>query len=275
MSTGMLLIPLGDSAGKLMTQLDVAPVFVAWTRYLIGLVILLPMAFNTKAFRLLLNWRIWLRGCIQVITIVTILSALQTEPIANAYGAFFLGPMVSYLLSVRLLREEGNVGRIILLAVGLGGVFLVVKPGFGMTQGLALAAISGCCYGMFLTASRWVSPFGKPLHVLLSQLVVGTLLMTPLGLSNMPALTLDISGLILWSAVASLCGNLLLVVAYSRAGASILAPFVYMQLVGATAYGWLFFGNWPDWLSALGLAVIFLSGFATLFLRKRPMLQTP
>ncbi|WP_090213267.1 DMT family transporter [Litoreibacter janthinus] len=273
MSFGMLLIPLGDSAGKLMSQHDVSPMFVTWTRYLIGLLILLPFSFNKNALRLLLNWRIWLRGLIQVVTILSILTALKTEPIANAYGAFFLGPMVSYVLSVWLLREQGNLGRIILLAIGLGGVFLVVKPGFGMTPGLAFAALAGLCYGMFLTASRWVAPLGRPVHVLLSQLVVGTILMTPFGLSNIPVLSLDITGLVLWSAIASMCGNLLLVLAYARAGASVLAPFVYMQLIGATAYGWMFFGDWPDTIAGLGLVVIFLSGFATLFLRKRPMPQ--
>ena len=268
MSVGMLLIPLGDTAGKLMTSSGIAPFFVAWTRYLIGLAVLLPFALHKDAVRLLSNWRIWLRSAIQVVTITTILTALQTEPIANVFAAFFLGPMVSYILSVTLLKEQASAMRIILLAIGLGGVMLVVKPGFGMTPGLAWAAFSGCCYGMFLTASRWVSPLGKPVHLLITQLFIGALLLTPLGLLNLPPITPTLSGLVVWSAIASMLGNLLLVFAYARAGASVLAPFVYVQLVGATAYGWLVFDNWPDGLSALGLVVIFVSGFATLFLRK-------
>lgn len=274
MSLGMLLIPLGDTAGKLMTSAGVAPFFVAWTRYLIGLLILLPFALSRDALRLLSNWRIWLRSAIQVVTITTILTALRTEPIANVFAAFFLGPIVSYALSVTLLKEHPSAMRVVLLVIGLGGVLLVVKPGFGMTPGLAWAAFSGCCYGMFLTASRWVSPLGKPVHLLITQLFIGTLLLTPLGALNMPPITPAIGGLVIWSAVASMLGNLLLIFAYARSGASVLAPFVYVQLVGATAYGWLVFGNLPDGLSALGLVVIFTSGFATLFLRKasRPML---
>lgn len=268
MSIGMLLIPLGDTAGKLMTSSGIAPFFVAWTRYLIGLLVLLPFAMHKDALKLLSNWRIWLRSAIQVVTISTILTALQTEPIANVFAAFFLGPIVSYLLSVTLLKEQASAMRIILLTIGLVGVFLVVKPGFGMTPGLAWAAFSGCCYGMFLTASRWVSPYGKPVHLLITQLFIGALLLTPLGLLNLPPITPALSGLVVWSAIASMLGNLLLVFAYARAGASILAPFVYVQLVGATAYGWLVFDNLPDELSALGLFIIFVSGFATLFLRK-------
>ncbi|WP_394199445.1 DMT family transporter [Litoreibacter albidus] len=274
MSLGMLLIPLGDTAGKLMTSTGIAPFFVAWSRYLVGLLVLLPFALHKDAFGLLKNWRIWVRSAIQAITITTILTALKTEPIANVFAAFFLGPMVSYILSVTLLKEVASTMRLILLAIGLIGVFLVVKPGFGMTTGLAWAAFSGICYGVFLTASRWVSPYGKPVHLMMTQLFIGALLLTPLGLLNLPTVTPAVSGLVLWSGVASMFGNLLLIFAYARAGASVLAPFVYVQLIGATAYGWLAFGNLPDGLSALGLVVIFLSGFATLFIpkSKRPTL---
>jgi drug/metabolite transporter (DMT)-like permease len=274
MSLGMLLIPLGDTAGKLMTSAGIAPFFVAWTRYIIGLLVLLPFAMHPDAVRLLSNWRIWLRSAIQVVTITSILTALQTEPIANVFAAFFLGPMVSYVLSVTLLKEQASTQRVILLSIGLIGVLLVVKPGFGMTPGLAWAAFAGCGYGMFLTASRWVAPLGKPVHLLITQLLIGAILLTPFGLLNLPEITTSLTGLVLWSGIASMLGNLLLVFAYARAGASILAPFVYVQLIGATAYGWLVFGNWPDGLSALGLVVIFLSGFVTLFIQK-PKPPTP
>lgn len=270
MSLGMLLIPFGDTAGKMMTSAGVAPFFVAWTRYLFGLALLAPFALRPTALKLLTNWRIWVRSALQTVTIVTILTALQTEPIANVFGAFFLGPMVSYILSVWLLREQGSAARIILLLIGLGGVFLVVKPGFGMTTGIGWALLSGCFYGTFLTASRWVAPYGKPLHLLLTQLLIGTLLLTPFGLSFVPPITPTLAGLVGWSAAASMLGNLFLVLAYARAGASVLAPFVYVQLVGATLYGVVFFGNLPDMLSAIGLAIIFASGFATLFLKTRP-----
>lgn len=266
MSLGMLLIPFGDTAGKLMTESGVAPLFVAWTRYLVGLLLLAPFVWDRDALQLLGNWRIWLRAGIQVFTISTILTALSTEPIANVFGAFFLGPMVSYVLSIWLLKEQGSAARIALLILGLGGVFLVVKPGFGMTPGLGWALVSGCFYGMFLTASRWVAPLGRPVHLLLTQLMIGALLLTPIGLATLPAQIPF--GLVTWSAVASMLGNLLLVLAYARAGASTLAPFVYVQLIGATAYGLVFFGNWPDAVSALGIAVIFVSGTATLFLKR-------
>ncbi len=273
MSFGMLLIPFGDTAGKIMTNSGISPFFVAWTRYAVGLLVLIPFVWQKRVFQLLKNWRIWLRSALQVMTIVTILTALSTEPIATVFGAFFLGPMVSYILSIWLLKETGSILRIILLFIGLAGVFLVVKPGFGMTTGLAWALLSGVFYGAFLTASRWVAPLGKPVHLLLTQLMIGAAILMPLGATHIPT---DVPwGLVTWSAVASMLGNLFLVFAYARAGASTLAPFVYVQLIGATAYGVMFFNTWPDWISAIGIAVIFCAGTATLFLRKTPTAPAP
>ena len=265
MSVGMLLIPFGDTAGKFMTSAGVAPLFVASARYSVGLVLLAPVVWDRAVWGLLMDRRIWLRGAFQTVTISTILTALQTEPIANVFGAFFLGPFVRYMLSVWLLKEQGSRARILLLLLGLGGVLLVVKPGFGMTPGLGWALVSGCFYGMFLTASRWVQPLGKPLHLLLAQLIIGSLLLLPFGIAHIPS---EVPwGLMFWSGTASMFGNLFLIFAYARAGASWLAPFVYLQLIGAAVYGVLFFGDWPDPLAALGIAVIFASGFANLFLR--------
>ena len=273
MSMGMMLIPFGDTAGKMMTNSGISPFFVAWTRYAVGLLVLAPFVWRAQALALLKDWRIWARSTFQVGTIVTILTALSTEPIASVFGAFFLGPMVSYLLSIWLLKEQGSWIRIALLMIGLGGVFLVVKPGFGMTPGLGWAALSGVFYGIFLTASRWVAPLGRPVHLLLSQLMIGTLILVPFGLVHLPE-TIPL-GLVTWSAVASMLGNLLLIFAYARASASMLAPFVYVQLIGATAYGLVFFNSWPDGISAIGIAVIFLSGIATLFLRNAPNSPSP
>jgi drug/metabolite transporter (DMT)-like permease len=63
-------------------------------------------------------------------------------------------------------------------------------------------------------------------------------------------------------------GNLCLILALRMAPASQLAPFVYTQLISATALGWAVFGALPDAMTLLGLAILLLSGLATLALRK-------
>lgn len=269
MLLAMTLIPAGDTAGKLLGAAGVAPTFTAWSRFALGAVMILPFTLRIMPLSLLGEWRIWLRGLLLAGGILSILTALKTEPIANVFGAFFLGPILAYLLSAWLLREGFSRLRLILLAVGFVGVMLVVRPGFGMTAGLGYAVLAGLFYGGFLTTSRWLAEVAPPGALLLSQLTVGALALAPFGLTALPAFDPVIAALTFGSALGSMLGNLFLILALRLAPASALAPFVYTQLIAATALGWIVFATLPDALTWAGLAVLLVSGLATVALRER------
>lgn len=271
--TAMSLIVLGDTAGKTLTGLGVAPVIVAWTRFAIAAVLLLPFSGLTRdELRVFLDWRLWLRAALICGGIVSILSALRTEPIADVFGVFFIGPVVSYVLSALLLKEAVTRGRSMLLGLGFVGVLLVVKPGFGVAPGLMLALLAGVFYGAYLTATRWLAPVVRPRLLLLSQLLIGAVLLAPLGLSgDMPPLdvsktSLVIVALIVASAVCSALGNFILVTVSRTTPGSLVSPLIYTQLVAATLAGLVFFGDLPDAIAMAGLALILVSGLASLYL---------
>lgn len=270
MCIGMSLIPLGDTAGKLLTsQFGVASAFVAWSRFALGLLLLSIILGRLPSLALLGNWRIWLRGSLIAFGILSILTALKSEPIANVFGAFFIGPIVSFVLSVVLLRERFEPARAASVALGFVGVLLIVRPGFGWSPGLGFAVLAGCFYGAFLTASRWLSGVAGPRELLLSQLAVGSIILAPIGLNAIPKMTPEIGGLVTASALASGVGNLLLVMAYRRAQAVVLAPLVYTQLLAATALGWFVFADFPDGWTWAGLAVLVISGVGAALIGRR------
>ena len=269
MLLAMSLIPAGDTAGKLLGEAGVAPAFTAWSRFALGAVMILPFVLHLTRPAIFADWRVWLRGLLLAGGIVSILTALGTEPIANVFGAFFLGPILAYVLSAWLLNEGFSRVRMVLLGIGFLGVLLVVRPGFGMTPGLGFAVMAGVFYGGFLTASRWLSDIAHPGALLLSQLVVGALVLAPFGLTAWPELEPRILALTLGSALGSMLGNLCLILALRMAPASGLAPFVYTQLIAATVLGWAVFDALPDALTLTGLAVLVVSGLATLALRAR------
>ncbi len=270
MILAMSLIPLGDAAGKLLTTAHGAsPVFVAWSRFAIGALLLVPfLARRHYDARALIDGRAVFRGLLIVGGIVSILTALRTEPLPNVFGAFFAGPILSFVLSALLLREPVRAAQVALLALGFLGVLLVVKPGFGMTSGLGFAVLAGAFYGSYLTASRWLADAWPPRTLLLSQLVTGAVVLAPFGIAALPAPSQGVAVLVLLSAGASMAGNLLLILAYRIAPASRLAPFVYFQLVAATAYGIAIFGDVPDPVSRAGLGLLVISGFASLLIRR-------
>lgn len=270
MFVAMSLIPIGDTAGKLLvTQYGFAPFFLAWSRFALGALMILPFLPKGQFdLRLFLDWRIWLRGLLIVAGISSILTALQTEPLPTVFGAFFVGPILSFFLSAWLLKEPVTRSQTALLLLGFCGVLLVVKPGFGMTAGLGFAVLAGLFYGSFLTASRWLVHTAPPRALLLTHLAIGTLVLAPPGLASIPEFTPVITSLTLLSAFASMAGNLLLVIAYRLAPASSLAPFVYFQLISATILGWAVFSDWPDTLTLAGLALLITTGFGAAALRR-------
>ncbi|MBO9478462.1 DMT family transporter [Shimia sp. R11_0] len=263
MFVAMSMIPAGDTAGKLLTQTHGAsPLFVAWSRFALGGLLALPLM-RADTLRLLTNWRIWLRALILTGGISSIQTALQTAPLADVFAAFFVGPIVSYVLSALLLGERVTLLRSLLMGVGFIGVLLVVRPGVDMSPGLLWAALAGLFYGCFLTASRWLADAGRPGSMIFTQLLISALLLTPFSLSHIPPMTLEMAGLTFASAAFSMGGNLLLLFAYARAEAAVLAPFVYLQLVSAVALGWLVFAQLPDNLTWLGLLLIIGAGIAS------------
>lgn len=270
MLLAMTLIVTGDTAGKLLTAAGFSPFFIGWSRFVLGALLLLPFSGLTRAeLPSLLNWRVLLRSVLIACTVSSILSALRTEPIANVFGAFFIGPLISYFLSALVLKERISWVRTILLFVGFSGVVLVVKPGFGMTPGMGFAVLAGTFYGTFLVSTRWLAGEYRPRFLLISQLMIAGVLITPLAIGPIPTLDIRLISLIGISALASALGNLLFVLVSRTTPASVIAPLIYSQLLAATIIGFLVFGDWPDALSLVGLVTIMATGVASFWLAGR------
>lgn len=271
MLLSMTLIVGSDTAAKVLSQDGVNPIFVAWTRFALASLVLLPFSglrgADAPALR---DGRVWLRALLIMAGICCILTALRTEPIANAFGAFFIGPIVAFALSALLLKERITLVRSVLLGVSFVGVLLVVKPGFGATIGMGFAVLAGVFHGGYVVATRWIAPLHRPRVLLMTQLILGAFLLAPFGIATLPA-ALSWAGvaLIAASAMGSAFGNLLLVTLSRSTPSSVIAPLIYTQLISATALGYLVFGDWPDWVSFIGLLIILVAGLASLALSRR------
>lgn len=259
-------VVIADTAGKLLTSSGVDPFVVSWTRFALAAIVLLPLSgLSLNEVTALKDWRVLVRAAFITCGIVCILTALKTEPIANVFGAFFIGPVVSFVLAIIFLGEKPSIIRSGLLALGFTGVMLVVKPGFDISSGMLFALAAGTCYGSYLVMTRTVAGQYRPRFLLISQLMIGTVILTPLGLTaELPTFNVNITILIVVSALGSAIGNYLLVIASKTAEASLIAPLVYSQLISATVLGVLVFGDWPDLYSMLGLILIATSGIGSL-----------
>ncbi|MGB0847852.1 MAG: DMT family transporter, partial [Thiolinea sp.] len=256
MVLAMTLIVSGDAAAKLLSGAGFSPYFVAWTRFSLAAIVLLPFSGLTRSELVLFkNKYVLLRAVLIAAAICFILTALKTEPIANVFGGFFIGPVVSYFLSALALKERITWQRTALLALSFIGVLMVVKPGFGMTAGMGFAVLAGCLHGSYLVLTRLLAGQYRAKFLLISQLLIGSVILLPFSAISVPAFDGNIALLIILSALGSAFGNLLLLVVNKTTPASVVAPLVYSQLLAATVIGYLVFADWPDGLSLLGLGV--------------------
>jgi drug/metabolite transporter (DMT)-like permease len=123
-----------------------------------------------------------------------------------------------------------------------------------------------------LVFNRWLAAYHRPRLILLSTLIVGGIALAPMATHSLPSqLGTEFIVLIMTSSLASALGNLIIIEASRHLEASIVAPFVYSQLIVATLLGILVFNEWPDMISAIGLIVIFSSGISSFLISKKPV----
>jgi len=271
MVVAAMLIPLGDAIAKFAHLTFDAPIsFMAWSRFALGALLVAPFALRRGVQTgELIRLPVILRGMAITATVWLILQGAAREPLADVYGAFFIAPLLSFVLAILLLKERPTGLRIFLVLIGFLGVLLVVKPGFGLSLGLLFALASGVFYGIFLTANRFLAGKHRGISMLWAQLIIGGLLMAPFGIGMGDAVWSAGLGIcVLLSAMTSACANLMIVEAYRMVEATRLAPLVYVQLIAATSFGIAFFGTIPDAWGLLGIGLLILSGFAALMVRR-------
>ncbi len=140
----------------------------------------------------------------------------------------FIGPIFAYFGAAIFLKEEITWFRTITLLCAFVGVLIVVRPGGGMSSGLLFALMGGCFYAAFLVSTRWLSSAFSSRSLLFSNIAMGTIIMTPWGISSVPEIDLEMTGLIIWSAAGSAFGNLAIVLCSSLVDGSRIAPLIYL-----------------------------------------------
>lgn len=227
-------------------------------------------------------WFTLARAVLTVICVLCGFYAFSVLPLTEAYPIFFATPILITLIAIPMLGEKVGLHRGVAIAVGLIGVLVVVRPGnahFGMGH---LAAIAAASFGA--VNSVLVRKIGNSersvvimLYPMIANLVVAGAAL-PFVYVPMPVAHL---GLSFAMSVLGLIGGLLAIFAYRRAPAVIVAPMQYSQIVWATIFGALIFGESFDRVTLIGTAIIIGSGIYIVLRegtpkvsQNRPVLET-
>ncbi|WP_339642356.1 DMT family transporter [uncultured Pelagibacterium sp.] len=270
MIAAVLLVPISDAMSKSLTGL-LSPFEIAFWRFAFQMV-MLGLFIVVMRRRLARGpWGLMLLGgATMAIVLSSLIGAFVTMPIATAIAIFFVEPLILTVLSGLLLGEKTGWRRYVAVAVGLVGAVVVIRPSwdiFGWASILPLIAATG-----FASNAIVMRKLGRHMDAISMQFWFSLVAMVLIGvgfalLGQFQLVSfsggIDTSGpwgLLVFMGMFSGLTFFLFAEAFRRTPASTLAPFQYIEIIGATIVGYIVFGDFPDLWTWVGTAIILASG---------------
>lgn len=260
-----------DAAGKwVMGAGGLSLLVLSWFRYVIHLVLVLALVLPARGPKVIRSVRPGaqiLRGGLMLMATLSFFTTLQYLPQAEATAINFLAPLIMLAVAPWVLKEPPRLSRWVAAGVGFVGVLIIIRPDGGLHPiGTLFGLLTACLFAAQFIATRKVA-VDDSFTTLVWSGGVGSVCLTvtlPFALPDMLPVLASF-GWAHWLAliatgVFGALGHLLQIQAYRFAPASLLAPFLYLQIISAATLGWLVWGQFPDPITWVGIAIICVSG---------------
>ncbi|WP_444462802.1 DMT family transporter [Rhodobacter capsulatus] len=267
-----IIAPLIDVASKLAAQgVPVGTVtlgrYVAQLALMVPIVALLgqPWSMSRRALGLT-----FARAAVSVLATYSFVAAVQHMPIADALAIAFVEPFVILFIGRFFMGEEVGPRRIGASVVGFIGALFVIQPSFAVFGTVALyplgTAVSFALYILLTRAlSRHMHPVPMNLHTAWAAIVILIPILALGGQFDIGQVRFEAPEGIFWLwcfcvGLASTVSHMSMSYALKYAPSSTLAPLHYFEMLTATLFGYLVFGDFPNALTWVGIAIITASG---------------
>ncbi|MBO1073971.1 DMT family transporter [Roseomonas marmotae] len=188
-------------------------------------------------------------------------------PLATVTALGFTMPFFLAALSVPMLGEKVKAWRLLAMAVGFGGVLVMLRPWSGIgASGLplvpVLVVLAGAVgWALSMITIRRMGDGGESGTTIVLWFAFGGAAVG--GLAAVPGWVWPEPwqwALLLAVGVVSAFAQLLMTAAYRRGETTLIAPFEYSGILWTTALGVMFWNEWPDGWSFLGILVLVAAG---------------
>jgi drug/metabolite transporter (DMT)-like permease len=196
--------------------------------------------------------------------------ALQYLQLTVTASIFFTVPIIVAVISAWMLKEKLDAARWIAIVTGFCGVLVIVHPwSVDFHPAMLLAIGNAFLYAVFNLMTRHLAAYDPPETIQYLPALGAAIGLTPFAIAvwEWPEGTLEWTLACLLGVLGGL-GHYLLALAHRYASASILAPFLYQQVIYMAIFGYLVFGDVPSPNVWAGAAFVIASGLY-LFVRER------
>ncbi len=212
-----------------------------------------------------------MRSLTEVVAVSAFILALANVPLADITAIYQVAPLVVLAGASFIWGEKVGVLRWLLIALGLAGALVVAQPG---RDGASPFALLGFVTAFGSAARDLLSrkaPANVPGLVITFSVIIAVLITAVINNQIFEGWT-PVSGRTWLYAIGSgffvMLGHLFVFLAFRHASARAIAPFYYSFTLIAVTFGALFFGEYPNMLSLLGIAMIVVCGLGVLYFER-------
>ena len=181
--------------------------------------------------------------------------------LAEASAIFNISPVLITLGAFLFLREQIGPRRLIGIIVSLLGALIIIRPGTGVFSIYALLPLGAAIfYSTYSLATRFVGTDESPWTSLFYSAIFGAICYSIYIAFYWNPMSNDAILLTIIIGLFGTAGHICLIRALTLGEASLVAPFIYTNLLFTTTWGFVLFGNLPDFWTIVGALIIVAAG---------------
>ena len=251
-----------DATAKYLMK-EIGPAQTIWARYTVQAVIVTVLILPKINVYGRTNYPKlqFLRSVALMMATTLFFFAFSKLGLAEASAIFNISPVLITLGAFLFLREQIGPRRLIGIIVSLLGALIIIRPGTGVFSIYALLPLGAAVfYSTYSLATRFVGTDESPWTSLFYSAIFGAICYSIYiafywnPMSNNAILLTIIIGLF------GTAGHICLIRALTLGEASLVAPFIYTNLLFTTTWGFVLFGNLPDFWTIVGALIIVAAG---------------
>jgi drug/metabolite transporter (DMT)-like permease len=204
------------------------------------------------------------RALLLVIESALFVFCFKYLPLADAHALASTSPLIVIALGVIFLGERAGTARWLAVVAGFAGVLLIIRPGFRDFDWPLLVVLVGAgMWASYQILTRLAARHDSADTSLIWSALIALIATTFVAPIDWVWPTAGAWALIVGVAMIGSVANYALIKALDYAEAGALQPYSYTLLVWATLMGFVVFGDFPDFWTIVGAAVIVASSAYT------------
>jgi drug/metabolite transporter (DMT)-like permease len=272
MTAGFAAFSCSDIISKLLTA-DYHPVQIAWTRQfgVVSVVLVVLILKGPALFRSVAPGKQLVRGLCAAVSSVCFIFAIRYVPLADAVAVSFVAPFIVTILGAALLGEPVGFRRWSAVTIGFIGTMVIVRPGQDIFHpAIFLVVLAALAFAGRQIISRHIGRRDATMTTLAyTALTSFSLLIVPMAFYwKTPQNLVHVALMIVMTLMSGL-GELMIIKALEIAHAVVVSPMHYSLILFSTFWGYLVFGDFPDFWTWIGTAIVVSSGLYVIYREHR------